>query len=167
MEQRHSGAQLRMNRGFWQGFRCGFEFWVWVELRTQMRMQNHLAVRRLDKCRRSHARAGLGNDVNAACRMPHGDKGMPTEGGRGKKSNSPNNIPSAAERTIEMQMEVMGWAKGGGLALMQKQKMEPMHSSSPWPLRCRYPLTPWTRDQSQALRLKNFDLHKLQQPNEA
>lgn len=104
MEQRHSGAQLRMNRGFWQGFRCGFEFWVWVELRTQMRMQNHLAVRRLDKCRRSHARAGLGNDVNAECRMPHGDKGMPTEGGRGKKSNSPNNIPSAAERTIEMQI---------------------------------------------------------------
>lgn len=81
MEQRHSGAQLRMNRGFWQGFRFGFEFWVWVELRTQMRMRNHLAVRRLDKCRRSHARAGLGNDVNVECRMPHGVKGMPTEGG--------------------------------------------------------------------------------------
>lgn len=71
-----------------------------------MRMRNHLAVRQLDKCRRSHARAGLGNDVNAECRMPHGVSGNADRRRyKEEKSNSPNNIPSAAERTIEMQME--------------------------------------------------------------
>lgn len=87
-------CQLRMNRGFWQGF-----------------------IRR----RAGRASAAVhtlrhGNDVNVKCRIPRERK-------RTRKSNNSNNIPSAAaekELSIEMQIhrQLGGWEVRELFALM-------------------------------------------------